>query len=377
MKKSLYMTTALAAAGVLAFGATDVIAAEKAKAKKAVNVSIKTGGYYKTTFGFGQNDGEFESTASATSRTHYDSFDVKADSELYFSGSTTLDSGIDVGVNIHIETDNNAEGTHVDQSDVWFKSKGLGTVTLGHTLHAALSTKGGGTMPGAVGMGSPDVGEWVVRPAALAHNPSTGISAGKAMRVKFLSEETSGFTLALGYTPSSANSDVQPAVGGTAGTDSQIYDAGLKYKAKMGTATMTLDVGYWEQHGTAANSYDALRAGAKLEIGDLTIGGSYKDISDADSANANTNDEKAYEAAIQYTMGDAKVGMGFVNSVKPMTTTVGDDEATQYSIGASLVIGPGVDLLGTLIHVDWDDEGTAAANNNDGWALVGGVKVSF
>jgi predicted porin len=114
-----------------------------------------------------------------------------------------------------------------------------------------------------------------------------------------------------------------------------------------------------------------------LEIGDLTIGGSYKDISDADSANANTNDEEAYEAGIQYAMGDAKIGMGFVNGVRPATSTVGDDEATQYALGASLVIGPGVDLLGTLIHVEWDDEGTAAANNNDGWAVVGGIKVSF
>jgi len=43
MKKSLYMTTALAAAGVLAFGATDVIAAEKAK-KKAFYKSISNKG---------------------------------------------------------------------------------------------------------------------------------------------------------------------------------------------------------------------------------------------------------------------------------------------------------------------------------------------
>jgi hypothetical protein len=40
MKKSLYMTTALAAAGVLAFGATDVIAAEKAKKKISENVDL-------------------------------------------------------------------------------------------------------------------------------------------------------------------------------------------------------------------------------------------------------------------------------------------------------------------------------------------------
>ena len=51
MKKALYMTTALAAAGVLAFGATDVIAAEKAKKKKLVKMSISSGGFFNTRFG--------------------------------------------------------------------------------------------------------------------------------------------------------------------------------------------------------------------------------------------------------------------------------------------------------------------------------------
>jgi hypothetical protein len=78
MKKSLYMTTALVAAGVLAFGATDANAAAKAKkkAKKPVKMSISSGGFMNVLMGFGQNDGKFESTNGGTSRTHYDSFNM-------------------------------------------------------------------------------------------------------------------------------------------------------------------------------------------------------------------------------------------------------------------------------------------------------------
>jgi len=73
-----------------------------------------------------------------------------------------------------------------------------------------------------------------------------------------------------------------------------------------------------------------------------------------------------------------KVGLGWVNEVKPMTAAIaGDDEGTKFALGGSFQLGTGVDFVGTLVHVDWDDEATTKGNNNDGWAVIGGIKVSF
>ena len=52
MKKHLYMTTALAAASVLAFGATDAMAAEKAKAAEPIKIAV--GGFFNTMIGFSE-----------------------------------------------------------------------------------------------------------------------------------------------------------------------------------------------------------------------------------------------------------------------------------------------------------------------------------
>ncbi len=375
MKKSLYMTTALAAAGVLALGATDAAAAEKAK-----KMSIANGGFFKTTFGFSKNDGSYESTNNATARTHYDSFDIKNDSEIYFKGKTTLDSGVKVDVVVQFETDATNGGATIDESYIKFTTKGFGHIALGTTKAGSFFTKHVSPLPGAVGF-NPDTLNWVSRPAALGYTAGTNIGAGDAMKIRYVSESFSGFTLGGSYTPSNTANNLMPAVGGTAGTETQTYDIGLKYKTKMGASSVGVDVGYWETHGAAANSLKSLRFGGELVIGDIKIGGAYKDTSDLDSASSlsgdPTNESEAYEVGIQYTAGDVKIGLAYINEVRPMTATAGDDEETFYALGASYKIGNGVDLLGTLIRVDWDDEGTALANNNDGWALVGGIKVSF
>ena len=57
--------------------------------------------------------------------------------------------------------------------------------------------------------------------------------------------------------------------------------------------------------------------------------------------------------------------------------TPGDDEMDKYTLGIEHGMGAGVTLTGQLLYVDYSDETTSDANNNSGWALVGGVKVAF
>jgi outer membrane protein OmpU len=376
MKKSLYMTTALAAAGVLAFGATDVIAAEKKAPKRPDPMSISGGGFYDVTFGISENSGSYESTNSGTSRTHYDAFDIKVNSEVYFKGNTTLDSGVKVDVTIQMETDEGSS-TNVDHAYIALGLPKAGTIGLGAKGHGSPATTGAPSV-GAVSPG-PDVSYWISKPSANALHTGTTIGAGDKIKVTYSSEDYSGLTFGGSYTPneSVAGSGAMPLVGGTTGTNKQVYDAGVKYKTDMGTSTVTVDFGYWEQHGNAAGSFRAWRTGGSLVVGDVTVGASYKNVSDTDSANANTNDTKAYDVGIQYAAGDAKFSIKYANQVSPMTSTAGDDEVTQIALGTSYNIGNGVDFVASVVHADWDDESTAAANNNDGWAIVGGIQVDF
>ena len=91
MKKFLFSTTALAVAGAFAFS-NDASAAAKP-------ISIGVGGFMSQEMGFGSNSGTFDTPADGTG-TRRDSFNTVSDSEIYFTGTTKLDSGISVSVTV-------------------------------------------------------------------------------------------------------------------------------------------------------------------------------------------------------------------------------------------------------------------------------------
>ena len=91
MKKVLYSTTALAAAGMFAFSGADAQAAEKVK--------LGLSGSFTALVGVINND--------ADKYDNLNSVNIVGDSEIRFSGSTTLDNGIRVDVILELETDHN------------------------------------------------------------------------------------------------------------------------------------------------------------------------------------------------------------------------------------------------------------------------------
>jgi outer membrane protein OmpU len=390
MKKSLYMTTALAAASVLALGATDAMAAEKAK-----KMQLKISGSFTSLVGFSKQSGSFESTAASTARTGYDSFNIVNDSEIHFTGTTKLDNGIAVSVIVQLETDQSeAGGGHtgvaanasinntIDESYVKLTG-GFGDVRIGNTKAASFVLKHAAPLGGAIPIEHPATNNWIVRPAAV--NPSslsngtvgTHIGGGDDMKLVYISPKFSGFRLGGSYTPSNSETDAPAAVGGTAGTETQTYDAMVSYESKLGTVDLKADFGYFEVHGTAATSQKAWRTGATLGFGAITIGGSYQDRDNMDSNQTNIANT-AYALGAQYKNGPYSVGVKYFNVVSPQAPAVpGDDEVTKVAIGGSYAMGPGISLVGTVVHVNWDEETTADANNNSGWAAIGGIKVYF
>ncbi len=99
MNKILMGTTALVAAGILAGSAA---AADKVK--------LGVGGYFHAQLIFASQDdgtgvdltsGTVDDEPGANRRTHK----VAREGEIHFSGSTTLDSGIQVGAQVQLEAE--------------------------------------------------------------------------------------------------------------------------------------------------------------------------------------------------------------------------------------------------------------------------------
>ena len=179
MKKSLYMTTALAAASVLAFGATDAMAAEKAKP-----VKISLGGFLNTRVGFAEQEAGFESTASSTARVGYDSFNVYTDSEIYFKASGQLENGIKVDVTVQLETDSTGSGA-IDESHVAL-SGGFGTVRIGATKAAGQSHSA--PSAGAISISGGDTDNWIIKPSAITGTSGTNIGPGDSTKIVYITD---------------------------------------------------------------------------------------------------------------------------------------------------------------------------------------------
>ncbi len=391
MKNVLYSTTALVAAGMLVFSGGDAMAAAHAKKakKKASKMKIKVGGFFKTLFGFSEQDSKFESTANSTSRIGYDSFDIKNDSEIYFTGSTRLDNGMTVSVVIQMEGEQsqaNGSGSDNAVDESYMKLTGaFGDIRLGTTKQATFVLKNRAPSTGTLNHDDAGIQQWIMRPAGVSAAlaaASTHIGGNDNMKLVYITNLfAGGFRVGASYQPSGTNSASMPQTGGNSGTQSQRYDIGLSYKATHGAVKVGADIAYDEVHGTAANSTNSIRGGINLGFAGITVGGSYKTVNNLDSSfegTANSDEFDAFDLGISYATGPFRIALSGISAEMPFASgTPGDDEMTSLNLGISYSMGPGVSLLGSLLHREYQNETSGDALDNDGWAVIGGIKVSF
>ena len=379
MRKSLYMTTALAAAGMLAFGATGAVAGSHTGGK----IKIGLGGFLNTYVGFAEQDGSFESTNNNPARVGYDSINIINDSEVYFTGGTKLDNGVGVNVIIQMEGDPSGGNGAIDESYVKLTG-GFGDLRIGSTKFASFVLRHGAPGAGAVAMGNPDTNNWIVKPAnnSLSGAQGTHIGGGDQLKAVYITPKINGFRVGASYVPSTTNADTMPATGGNSGTETQMYDIVGSYENKLGGMNLKADIAAYREQGTAANSIDGRRFGITMGFGAVTVGGSVlnEDAVDAGQSTLAANpDMESMDAGITYAMSPAtKIGLTYFNAKKENASgTAGEDSVTKIGAGINHSLGSGVTFVGSLANVDFEDESTADADNNGGWLAVAGIKVGF
>ena len=376
MKKILYTTTMLTGVSVIALSAAPAEAQQKAK-----NIQLSVGGFFNSYVAIADQADSFESTSNATSRVGYDSFNIYNDSEIHFTGSTELDNGIGVSVTVELETDQVNNGSQIDDSFLSLTG-GFGDLRIGSTDAVTGVFAVSAPAVGATGPNDGDLGNSIIQPSAVSATSDTLLGTGNAMKLTYLTPEFNGLQAGVSFEPSGDTaSDAMPAIGGTSGTDTQQYNIGIAYAGKLGSADVSADLSYKEDHGTAANSTSGIRGGVNLTAGQITIGGSFKKIDAIDSGiegTANSPEEEGFDVGIQYDAGATSLSLTYLQSDMPLASgTTGDDSVEALTIGATYSIGPGIDLLGTAARVEYNDEGTSDANNNDGWAVIGGIGITF
>ena len=393
MKKVLYSTTALAAAGLLALSPADAQAAEKVK--------LGLGGYFIWAGG------------SSESEAHDDQGAVNmwAESEVYVRGNTTLDNGIRVDAIIQFETDHvnagGGKGTAIDESYLkvgnlkqWGEFR-LGTTKQAQFVVGRTSSPAVYVISNATNFGQSAL---FVPSTTPLKGPATFFSHGGAadhMLAMYVTPNLNGFQAAASYTPSTANTDAPPDTGGEMPGDSRVISFGGGYKGKFGDASVGITAGHTTWDGAAEHT--TTQFGAKVGFAGFSIGAQWAERSD-DKDMSTKADVEGFQAGVGYKTGPWQVALTWLNTtddVNPMV--VGEVEHNQYTLGMAYSLGAGVSVGASVFTIDLQDDripakaavtevqpspgniGRAAAdavpemagNDNEGWGMLAGIRVNF
>ncbi len=373
MKKILLGTTAVVAVGMLT--AAPAMAAEKIK--------ISVGGYMEQWFGYVSSDDD-------TSGNDFSGVDVKSDAEIHFKGSTTLDNGIEFGVNVQLEGNSNA-GDQIDESYMIIKGA-FGEINIGsensamYKMHYAPSDFG-------IGINSGDQFDWVNRQSITTSGYFRGTYGSTYLepartndseKLTYYTPRIEGFQLGLSYSPDTAqDNNTQP---NRDAVNSDLVMLGLNFKRTFGSVGVGLSGGY----GTVSDAPDvadsneptAFNLGATASFGGFGLGVSYAQADESDA-----DDGEAINVGVSYSQGPWGISATYFHGERDgsgsagLGTLSGQAEQDTIHLSGKYALGPGVTAAGTIgyTEVSSDDSTLQGTDEStvEGTYVVVGIKLSF
>lgn len=176
-----------------------------------------------------------------------------------------------------------------------------------------------------------------------------------------------------------------PAAGATNANASanygDVYEVGLRYDEDLRGVTVAASVGYIggaarkDTAGTAYHDLAAWQAGLKLGYAGVQVGGGYVNAGKSGysknrTTDPNVADQYSWNAGASYTTGPFSIGFNYMYGRDAGSTAVpGSARFDMWTVGATYVIAPGLDVGLEYIHADTRFEaGNVVANPLGGTA---------
>jgi hypothetical protein len=411
MKRILYGTTALVAAGMMI-----------GEAYAAEGVKLGLGGRYYGAAGavFGEDFGNNAKTQEDNLRSHA----FKQDIEIYFSGETTLDIGLTVGARVELEGQSgagsssahpadgtNAQYDQIDAAYAWI-SGGFGEIRFGDTGDAVGQMCY--TAPSAASMFGADSPVFNFSNAGRAISTSSvsgpatqrgwgtngtcyGLDgywngADKSTKVIYFSPNFGGFSFAASYTPDMQEDRRNLASGaGTSwdnnsGQSSESFSIagnfahdfnGFNVVAGGGAA-----FGNWESSNYGDPSF--YNAYGQVAFSGFTLGAAWSDGNDMADSTSHTD---FWNVAVggTYNFDAWTVGLGWSHGVYEDGTSatgagVFEHKLDVYMATGSYALGPGIQIDAEVGYNDYNSDWTQNDDNKgdyNSWEIGMGLKIGF
>ena len=381
MKKLLYGTSALVAAGLLSSG----------PALAADPISLSLGGNFAFAFGWVNED---DSTGQPGNLDRSHAF--AESSEVIFSGNTTLDNG--VAVTVQIELEGSTQGDQIDENFIRFSSDAMGTLELGGRDGAASKMLTLGPLVdfnhgvGVAEFTYVNFGDNDVKFIAPAGRGSD------SLKISYFTPVISGFRLGISYEPEPGIDGVDGNRTGAVSVDtatdtaadtaaSEFIELGVEFVNNFGDVSFRGSVLYAQgnQEGTAGagqflDDNTLWNVGVQLGFGAFTIGGAYQ-RAEQESGDWNTQeeDDDSYRISATFATGAWLLGVGYGNrEIEDNETAAGAaDEASVWGLTAKRTLGPGVTVSAGLRVWEIEDGANAPAANNDATNVFLATRLAF
>ena len=385
MKKLLYGTTALAAAGLLAGNAD---AADKIK--------LGVGGYMQMFAVYADQDVEDSLGVSNNA--------LKEEGEIIFDGKTTLDNGLQFGVQVQLEAETCTD--QIDEHYIWVEG-GFGRINLGAENAAPVLMHYAPSGPGGVGF--EDVTMQFTNGPTVAglrsvdtYNEQTFSSDSE--KLTYFTPRLAGFQFGVSYAPdrSEAGSGTgylasyggMPSdVDSTATTNAynKIYELGANYVNTFAGVDVALSAGYHHANvedagvggGTPPGADDRMAwdVGGKAGFQGFSVAAAYaKDDNGSNGPTATRGgDIINWDAGVYYATGPWSMGVAYYKRTAEQAVGSPDSEFKGWDVGGKYALGPGV-TLGAGVMGSKVENGTADAAgnvNNEATTVYVGTLLSF
>lgn len=387
MKKGFLLgTTALVAAGMFA-----------GTAQAAEPIQVRVGGFMNQWFGFQTNDDDRATSSNGLLQGDVQDFEQWSNSEIIFSGKTTLDNGIEVGFQVQLEA--NTGGDTIDESFAFVEGN-FGRFLIGSENDAGY----------LMTVAAPNVGLPLNSGSHYQHiiNPTTGNSAGfrstfgstfitpagdnDGQKITYFTPRFSGFQFGVSYLP-----DIDPTGGDRNSLTNEQSDytngfsVGINYTNSFEGFDLAFSGGYFfagspeeavDVLGNDIDDFEAFSVGANIGFGGFTLGGSYADITEGrfiggNGAN-NTTEGNAYDVGISYETGALGFSLTYLHGEEESDITIsGEDEQDAFTGAVSYALGPGVRVIGQAGYADFEGEVDGDSDDNDGFFVTTGLALSF
>ena len=378
MRKQLLLGTTALLAGAVALP-------DLAWAEDPVRVQVR--GYKNEYFGIG--DADTENAAGIETRDNTSTAEF-SDGEIHFKGSTELDNGLEIGVQIELEAD--SRGDQIDEAYAFVKGA-FGQITAGGENLANYNTFWAVTAPN---VGTPINSGWITVWNSLPAGTglgfrSTGLTTNVDIgndenAISYYSPRFAGFQFTGGFAPVVADSGEGQTFPATGDKNTQYHNAfgvGANLKESFGGVDIAVAGGY--NRGSAPNNVEAaggddfeqVKGGINISVAGFSVGGSYANEFEGqqDTPGVTSDEGQSWDIGASYGVGPWGVSATWFHGEEENVIAVADDSEVDAIVGAvSYALGPGIKTSFSVQYSNVESDGGAESKSTMG---IIGIGVSF